>query len=103
MSLEEKDMMARILDLESTAKRNENELQLERTQHAETREHLSDAMNAFKCQVCLENDYDHVLVPCGHPICGTCLGHLAKPRKCPFCRASSRDIVKVFLPDVDSE
>ena len=103
MSLEERDLVARVLELESTAKRSENELQMERTQHSETREHLTDAMNAFKCQVCLTNDYDHVLVPCGHPICGTCMEHLAQPRKCPFCRSAARSTVKVFLPEVDSD
>merc|ERR1711871_273645 len=102
MSLEEKDLMARVMELESTTKRAETELQLERTQHSETRDHLTDAMNAFKCQVCITNEYDHVLVPCGHPICGMCLGQLAA-RKCPFCRAAINKSVKVFLPDVDSD
>ena len=81
MSLAAKDLMARVMELESTTKRAETELQLERTQHSETRDHLTDAMNAFKCQVCITNEYDHVLVPCGHPICGMCLGQLAHPEQ----------------------
>ncbi|OQS01509.1 hypothetical protein ACHHYP_00661 [Achlya hypogyna] len=44
-----------------------------------------DVLEAMTCSVCLENDVNRVLVPCGHVFCGTCVGRLPRA-KCPVCR-----------------
>ena len=94
--------MARVLELQSSQKRAESALQVERRQHSETRNHLASTVNAFHCQVCLTNDIDHVMAPCGHPICETCLSHLNR-QSCPFCRTAISKSIKVYLPEVEDD
>jgi hypothetical protein len=36
--------------------------------------------SAYLCQICLGNRVDHVLVPCGHTMCGDCLGRMQSHR-----------------------
>merc|ERR1712146_847158 len=102
MTLQEKDLMERVLELQASNKRIETALQQERQQHLETRNHLAGAVNVFHCGVCLTNDIDNVITPCGHPICETCLNHLHR-RQCPFCRNNILNTVKLFLPHSEND
>ena len=102
MSLQENDLMARVLELQASNKRAESALQQERQQHLETRHHLAGAVNVFHCGVCLTNDIDHVITPCGHPICETCMKQLPR-NKCPFCRVSISKTVKLYLPQSEND
>ena len=48
-------------------------------------------VDAFLCQICQAREITHVLVPCGHTLCGGCLGRIvgqarANQRRCPFDR-----------------
>lgn len=45
------------------------------------------------CAICLGNAMDHVLVPCGHRLCGSCS---RKVGRCPVCRRSIRERVKIY-------
>ena len=47
-------------------------------------------MEQWQCKICLTNSksfekdqYPHILVPCGHSFCHTCIDKLTK---CPYCR-----------------
>ncbi|XP_026321002.1 postreplication repair E3 ubiquitin-protein ligase RAD18-like [Hyposmocoma kahamanoa] len=44
---------------------------------------------AVLCGVCREKVPSHVLLRCGHALCGICLGQLERHQddRCPFCRA----------------
>ena len=55
----------------------------------------------FVCQICMTDDVNKVIVPCGHMLCDGCLGRL-RDRKCPFCRqafTTSVDFHKSYLAE----
>ena len=43
-----------------------------------------------QCKVCLDNELNRLLTPCGHPLCSECLGRLEN-HSCPVCRTSFRN------------
>jgi hypothetical protein len=91
--------MARIVELNSHVRRLESELQSDRltvvdtkctvivrhscssvcrTQLKEAQNRIAASNQATTCQICLTNKCDHVLVPCGHVVCGSCSTQLTK-------------------------
>ncbi len=52
---------------------------------------------SFQCNICMSNDCDTVLVPCGHTLCGECAGRLRDSR-CPFDRQRFTTHCKFFKP-----
>lgn len=65
-------------------------------------ERSCDSKSATECNICFENEGDHVLLPCGHGgYCHTCAHQLlasrAIARTCPMCRAPLTSIAKVSL------
>ena len=97
-SIQTKDLMAKLLEQERSNKRLEEEVKNERTQLTESREALSRANAAFKCQICIAVDVTHVMVPCGHTICGKCVVQLQR-NQCPFCRKNINQKVRFYAPD----
>ena len=52
-----------------------------------------------KCQICLTNLKDSIIVPCGHTACKDCLDYQQKLDKkiiCPICRQVGSSIGKIF-------
>lgn len=47
------------------------------------------------CKICYLKEYDIVFIPCGHVACSGCSESM---EKCPFCRKSIIDSVKIFFP-----
>ena len=53
-----------------------------------------------KCVICMDNEKDHVIIPCGHiAICGECKegcydGY--EDEKCPICRSEISSIIKTY-------
>lgn len=60
---------------------------------------------AKKCVVCMDQNVTHVLIPCGHiSLCGSCSDTVnlrMMKWKCPECRASIRDVMRVYGRVVD--
>ncbi|KAK1930915.1 Sacsin [Phytophthora citrophthora] len=44
-----------------------------------------EAQDSLVCAVCLENQVNRVLIPCGHIYCASCVQQLPRP-SCPICR-----------------
>lgn len=44
-----------------------------------------EAQDSLVCAICLENNVDCVLIPCGHIYCNECVSRLPRP-SCPICR-----------------
>lgn len=57
----------------------------------------AEAQGMVACGICQDAEVDHVLVPCGHTICGGCLQRIAQD-KCPFCRKGLQHKVKMYHP-----
>jgi hypothetical protein len=51
------------------------------------------------CQICLENQVEYFLDPCGHTLCGTCKDNCDKTNrtKCHYCREPRKSYKKLFL------
>jgi hypothetical protein len=69
-----------------------------REQLVKAKESLESAASAYKCQICLTDDITHVLVPCGHTFCGTCVNQLQR-NKCAMCRANIDKKIKFFVSE----
>lgn len=60
-------------------------------------EETPDIKKEVECRQCYENEYNAVLIPCGHlGLCFEC-AKLSKGKDCPFCRTHVREIIKTFL------
>ncbi|EEY57113.1 uncharacterized protein PITG_10921 [Phytophthora infestans T30-4] len=46
-----------------------------------------EVQDSLVCAVCLENQVNRVLIPCGHIYCASCVQQLPRP-SCPICRQS---------------
>lgn len=53
------------------------------------------AKAAWLCRVCLSNEVNLTIVPCGHVLCSRCSSAVAK---CPFCRVHVTKTVKIYRP-----
>ena len=48
------------------------------------------------CKICMDNEVDLVLLPCGHLI--SCVNCAHKLKDCPVCRQFIKRIVRTFMP-----
>ena len=46
------------------------------------------------CNICMENEKDCTLIPCGHCFCYKCVNHIDN---CPTCRSEFNQIQKIFV------
>lgn len=49
------------------------------------------------CQICLENQVEYYLDPCGHTICGTCKVSCESKTQCHYCRTKRNSFRKLFF------
>lgn len=68
LSPDERNLMSRVVELESLYKRSQMEVLTERSLLSDAREALTQASSVKKCQICVCNDISHVMVPCGEYI-----------------------------------
>lgn len=94
LDLTEDSMVAKIMAMDSTIKRLQEEVRAERGRLSEARDAASRMSAAMKCQICVAEDNSHVAVPCGHQLCAGCSERCGA--RCPFCRAAIRQVVRVF-------
>ncbi len=95
LDLNQESLMSKIVELDNNLKKVEAELQHDRHALVEAKDSLDKLHALNKCQICISREVTHVLVPCGHTCCGFCLDKLNN-RKCPFCRSSFTQKVKLF-------
>lgn len=54
-----------------------------------------------KCSICLDEDPDTALVPCGHMLCCLCAAKLvALQSNCAECRSNISNTLKIYVPGV---
>ena len=88
--------MSKIFELEASQRQMEDALKQERQQQAQARQALEKQVESFKCTICINNNVDHVLVPCGHTFCEDYCNQL-QHNKCHYCRTVERQKVKLFI------
>ena len=74
----------------------ENKKLLESVEKLAQEKKLSEEESAFKneCNICMENQSDTALVPCGHLVCSNCSVIVDK---CPFCNKNFEKTIKIFF------
>ncbi len=56
------------------------------------------SIDEMTCIICLENEKNTSLIPCGHVFCNICTENLIKTQStCPYCRSVINGSLKVFL------
>lgn len=58
---------------------------------------LSGTLPATVCQICLENQINYFIDPCGHTICTYCKEKRPGLQKCHFCRANISTFKRLYL------
>lgn len=53
------------------------------------------ARTAWTCRVCLTNEVDTIVVPCGHVLCQRCSSAVTR---CPFCRHQVTKSQRIYRP-----
>ena len=49
------------------------------------------------CQVCLENQIEYFVDPCGHTICKVCKVECEKLKNCHYCRTPRNGYKRLYL------
>jgi hypothetical protein len=78
----------------------------EENPRSRTRSETSSTDHASTCVICLTNQNDRCILPCGHVcLCGDCADRFlsrdasnGSTERCPTCRGMIESIIRVFLP-----
>ena len=57
---------------------------------------LSSISNSTICQICLENQIEYFIDPCGHTICKKCAEKTLNTPNCHYCRTKKKELKKLF-------
>ena len=58
---------------------------------------LSGISNPITCQICLENQIEYFIDPCGHTLCKNCKDKTSNTRVCHICRAVKGTLKRLYL------
>jgi len=58
---------------------------------------LNSIMPSTMCQICLENQVDYYIDPCGHTICSKCKSSCEKSTNCHYCRNKRNKYCRLYL------
>ena len=101
-SIQEKNLLSRIIDLENRNKHLQSEVTNTGTMLNEAKQVICKAKNNNRCPICLTGEVSFVMVPCGHVLCRACMGSL-QASKCPYCRKIIQQKIRFYMPDGDNE
>jgi WD40 repeat protein len=64
---------------------------------------INKYVKRFTCSICLENEINLLLNPCGHPYCKNCIDKwLNKNASCPLCRKKIESVTNINLGSLNS-
>lgn len=93
--MEKRDLMRGHLALQSKLEGASAELTRARKDLELLRNEREKERGQRLCQICITNETDLVLVPCGHQLCSACLPKL-RQKVCPFDRRPIHQHIKLF-------
>ncbi|TMW63551.1 hypothetical protein Poli38472_002492 [Pythium oligandrum] len=79
------ELIAENLRLQRRLEQAEESRRLAMAQIDDAIREKKDAQDSLICAICLENNVDRVLIPCGHIYCSGCVSRLPR-QTCPICR-----------------
>ena len=95
-NIEEKMLLERVIELESSNRRLQTTANDERKARLEAEILLKEVQSTHLCSICESEVVSHVMVPCGHMLCSTCESKVGS--KCFYCRVSIQKKIRFYLP-----
>ncbi|KAL7096896.1 hypothetical protein ACP275_10G109500 [Erythranthe tilingii] len=95
LDVEKQSLLQTALTLEEQLKESQASLLLEQEKSDMAAKEADTAKVAWSCRVCLNNEVDVTLIPCGHVLCRTCSSAVSR---CPFCRIQVSKTMRIFRP-----
>ncbi|XP_047319790.1 sacsin isoform X2 [Impatiens glandulifera] len=95
MDVEKQSLLQRTLILQEQLKESQVALLIEQEKSDIATKEADTAKAAWICRVCLSNEVDITIVPCGHVLCRRCSSAVSR---CPFCRLQVSKTLKIFRP-----
>ncbi|KAL3643316.1 hypothetical protein CASFOL_014131 [Castilleja foliolosa] len=95
LDVEKQSLLQTTLILQEQLKESQAALLLEQEKSETATKEADTAKAAWSCRVCLTNEVDVTLIPCGHVLCQRCSSAVSR---CPFCRKQVSKTIRVFRP-----
>ncbi|KAG6773689.1 hypothetical protein POTOM_021004 [Populus tomentosa] len=95
VDVEKQSLLERTLTLQEQLKESQAALLLEQEKADVAAKEADTAKAAWLCRVCLTNEVDMTIVPCGHVLCRRCSSAVSR---CPFCRLQVAKTIRIFRP-----
>ncbi|CAN0888331.1 SACS [Linum grandiflorum] len=95
LDVEKQSLLQRTLALQEQLKESQAALLLEQERAEGASKEAETAKAAWVCRVCLSNEVDMTIVPCGHVLCRRCSSAVSR---CPFCRLQVTKTIRIFRP-----
>ncbi|KAK1566595.1 hypothetical protein Q3G72_001766 [Acer saccharum] len=95
MDVEKQSLMQKTITLQEQLQESRAALLLEQEKADSAAKDADTAKAAWLCRICLSNEVDMTIVPCGHVLCRRCSSAVSK---CPFCRLQVTKTVRIFRP-----
>ncbi|KAK1380492.1 Sacsin [Heracleum sosnowskyi] len=95
MDVEKQSLLQTTLTLQEQLRESQAALLLEQERSDMAAKEADSAKAAWQCRVCLTNEVDITIIPCGHVLCRRCSSAVTK---CPFCRLQVSKTVKIYRP-----
>ncbi|THF94367.1 hypothetical protein TEA_016544 [Camellia sinensis var. sinensis] len=95
MDVEKQSLLQTTLTLQEQLKESQATLLLEQEKSDMAAKEADSAKAAWICRVCLTNEVDNTIVPCGHVLCRRCSSAVSR---CPFCRLQVTKTMRIFRP-----
>eukprot|EP00257_Ricinus_communis_P020409 XP_015579634.1 sacsin isoform X1 [Ricinus communis] len=95
MDEEKQSLLRRTISLQEQLKESQAAFLLEQEKADMAAKEADTAKAAWVCRVCLSNEVDMTIVPCGHVLCRRCSSAVSR---CPFCRLQVIKTIRVFRP-----
>lgn len=95
MDTEKQSLLQSTLSLQERLKESQAALLLEQEKSEMATKEADTAKSAWLCRICLTNEIDITVVPCGHVLCRRCSSAVSR---CPFCRLQVSKTIKIYRP-----
>ncbi|XVE66342.1 hypothetical protein DITRI_Ditri08aG0072500 [Diplodiscus trichospermus] len=95
MDVEKQSLLQKTITLQEQLKESRTALLLEQEKVDAAAKEADTAKAAWVCRVCLTNEVDMTIVPCGHVLCHRCSSAVSR---CPFCRLQVKKTIKIYRP-----
>nr|XP_043609454.1 sacsin [Erigeron canadensis] len=95
MDTDKQALLQSTLSLQERLKESQAALLLEQEKSEMATKEADTAKAAWLCRICLTNEVDITLIPCGHVLCRRCSDAVSR---CPFCRLQVSRTIKIYRP-----